>query len=128
MTTTHTAIEFTAGDTWEINVTLLDENGAPYDLTQPGLEIKWTLLDRSYKQVLIGAANIVVTDGPAGKCTIFIAAETTTVLAAGTYTDALRIIYGGTSGTLLVGPINVRADPWANQAAAIVYSPLRAVS
>lgn len=125
MTTTHTAIEFTAGDTWEIYVTLLDENGDPYDLTA-GPEIKWTMLDRAYNHAF-GSGDIIitVTDATAGKIKIFIPAEKTTGLAAGAYTDALRMTFGGTVGTLLVGPINVRADPWATQAAvssATVYA------
>jgi hypothetical protein len=130
MTTTHVAIEFTAGDTWEILATLLDENGDPYDLTVAP-EIKWTLVDRTYKQVLDeGDVSIITTDATAGEITILIPAEKTTGLAAGIYTDALRMIFGGTVGTLFVGPIHVRADPWANQAAAgvVVHSRPRIVA
>jgi hypothetical protein len=128
MTTTHTAIEFTAGDTWEILATLLDENGDPYDLTVAP-EIKWTLLDRAYNRILEGTdAVITVTDATAGQISILIAAATTSPLPAGIYTDALRMTFGGTVGTLFVGPIYVRADPWAIQAAAVVYSRPRAVA
>ena len=36
MSTTHPGVYWFAGDDWEIKATLLDENGDPFNLTEPG--------------------------------------------------------------------------------------------
>jgi hypothetical protein len=56
--------------------------------------------------------NITVTDAVAGKCSIHIPAAKTAPLAAGPYSDVIRLNMGGITSTLAVGPIIVTADPW----------------
>ncbi len=127
MTTQHPAMDWFAGDDWEINATLLDENGAPFDLSQTH-EIKWVLVD-SNKFVVISDAAAVVTivDPPtAGKCTILIPAAVTATLMGGHYSDAIRLIMGGITSTLVRGMIYVTGDPWQNSAAR--RAALRSVS
>jgi hypothetical protein len=110
MTTQHALIDFYAGDDWEIQATLLDENGDPYNLS-PLPTIEWALVDRNYNRVINGTdISISVVDAAAGKCAILVPAMTTTVLAAGTYTDTLRITIGGIVSTLSAGSIHVIAD------------------
>jgi hypothetical protein len=119
MTTAHTTFQFIGGDDWEIQATCLDENDEPYNLT--GATIKWTLLDNAGNRVLdVGDYAISIVDAAAGKCSIWIASPKTTTVAAGRYTDALRISTGGVTSTLSMGPIHVIADPWkAAQLAAL---------
>jgi hypothetical protein len=135
MTTTHAQQSWTAGDDWQINATLLDENGAPYNLS--GIsgtpEIKWALMNRDYKRVLdVADVSIVIVDAAAGKCSINVPAAKTSPLAAGRYTDVIRIVTGGITSTLCYGPLSVMADPWAAQAAVVAVGTgaprLRAVS
>jgi hypothetical protein len=112
MTTVHEAWPFVAGDDWEISATLIDEDDAPYDLTGTP-DIKWALLNDSFERV-IEDANISVSDPPtAGKVVIRVPASETSGLAAGYYTDALRIFIGGIHSTLFYGPIYVGGDPFA---------------
>jgi len=112
MTTTHTPLSWTAGDDWQINATLLDENNNPFDLTGSP-EIKWALMDGSFQRVLDEHdVSISVTEALTGKCQINIAAATSSPLA-GRYTDVIRIVIGGITSTLSYGTISVAADPWA---------------
>jgi hypothetical protein len=110
--TTHSLIEFVAGDDWEIVATLLDENGFPYDLTAPHT-IKWRLIAVNGIAVIGDAAVITVTDATHGVCSVRVPAAITSPLVGGVYTDALRLVMGGETGTLLMGPVSVIADPWA---------------
>jgi hypothetical protein len=112
MTTTHSAISWFAGDDCQIDVTLLDETGAPFDLTGPP-EIKWVLLDGNGQHVLDTAdVAISIIDAAAGKCSIIIPAAKTSPLPGGRYTDVIRIVIGGVTSTLSVGVVNVAPDPW----------------
>ena len=130
MTTTHTTLQWTAGDDWQINATLQDENGAPYDLSG-GHTIKWALMNPAFQRVLDEAdASISVTDAVAGKITIRLASAQTSPLD-GRYTDVIRIVHGGITSTLSYGQIQVAADPWAHPKVAVVtvtYKPLRRVA
>jgi hypothetical protein len=129
MTTYHPPIEFFAGDDWEIQATLLDENGEPYDLSGSPV-IKWRLMDFHYVAIIGDEAIITLLDAPNGLVSVKIAAAVTTILNTGLYSDALRLVMGGESGTLLGGPIAVVADPWAkpeglqmsNKRARLTYS------
>jgi hypothetical protein len=115
---THPPINgWTAGDDWEITATLLDETGAPYDLTSA--QIKWALMDANYRRVIDeDDVNIFVIDAAAGKCAIMIPAVKTAGLRAGRYTDVLRIVSGGITSTLSYGTISTLPNPWAATAAA----------
>jgi hypothetical protein len=109
MTTTHTLIDFYAGDDWEIRATLLDENGLPYNI--PPADIQWALLDQRSQRVINGAeVTITATDGPAGKYSIMVPATATSPLADGMFTTRLRVTNGGVKTTLLSGPVHVIAD------------------
>jgi hypothetical protein len=112
MTTTHASLNWTAGDDWQIDATLLDENGNPFDLSGSP-EIKWALMNAAFQRVLDeGDVNIAVTD-PAGKCSIHIPATVTSPLAGGRYSDVIRLAFGGITSTLSYGLIYVAPDPWA---------------
>jgi hypothetical protein len=111
MTTTHTAFTFIGGDDWEIHATLIDENDNPYDLTNA--EIRWTLRDSAGNQVIHdGQYSIGIIDAVGGICSILIQSPTTTTITGGRYNDALRIITGGVTSTLSIGPVQVLTDPW----------------
>jgi hypothetical protein len=118
MTTTHAAVTWFAGDDWQINATLLDENGNAYNLGQPNT-IKWCLIDAAYNYALDeGDVSITITDAAAGQCMILVPAAKTSPLPGGRYSDAIRIVIGGVTSTLSVGPIYVSADPWAQESEA----------
>jgi hypothetical protein len=108
--TKHSRIEFVAGDDWEIQATLLDENGNPYDLTGTH-QIKWCLMDVRHQVVLGDEAIITVLDAINGLVSVVLPAAVTTNIDEGLYTDFLRLIIGQT-GTLLQGLVEVTGDPW----------------
>jgi len=109
---THSAVTLIAGDDWEIAGTLLDETGAPYDLSVGTL--LWTLLNDRFEAVIEPADVVItITDAANGKCTIGIPAAVTTKLGAGRYTDALRIVDGNSiTSTLWEGQYYIGADPF----------------
>jgi len=119
MTTRHPQQYWFAGDDWQIDATLLDANGNPYDLSVA--TIKWIMLNSSQQWVLNeNDANISVTDAIAGKCSIMITAGKTAPLFGDTYTDFIRIISGGITSTLSYGLLYVTSDPWRTTEAAAV--------
>jgi hypothetical protein len=109
--TPHPPIEFVAGDDWEIVATLLDENGFPYNLTQSPV-VKWRLVASSGLAVIGDEAIITFPDALHGVCSVVIQAHVTSSVVGGHYTDALRLVMGGETGTLLMGQVNVIGDPW----------------
>ena len=125
MTTKHDGLEWFAGDDWQINATLVDENEVPYDLGSA--TVLWALLNSSGQRVLDeDDVQITVTDAPAGKCSIRITALKTSPLTGGNYTDYIRIIISGIVSTLSTGTIQVFADPWIAEepaAAAMAAKP-----
>jgi hypothetical protein len=109
----HPLIDFVAGDDWEIVATLLDENGRPYDLTGSHT-IKWRLIANSSGIAVIGdEAVITLPDAANGVCSVVIPSAITSPVVGGRYTDALRLVMSGETGTLLMGQVNVISDPWA---------------
>ena len=131
MTTAHPPIQFFAGDDWEIQATLLDETGTPYDLSgSPSPIIKWRLMDFRYTAIIGDEAIITILDPLNGFVSVKVAGSVTTILNTGLYSDALRLVMAGQSGTLLGGPVAVVADPWAkpeglqmsNRRARVTYS------
>jgi len=99
-----------AGDDWEIRVTLLDENNAPYVNPQ----ILWALVDRQGRLKIGSGYSVSTINATSGQYAIIIPAAVTEPLAIGTYTDTIRIIdSGGVTSTLAVGAIHVAADPWS---------------
>ena len=113
MTTTHQDHYWHAGDDWQINATLLDANGAPFDLTSEAVVIKWNLYSEAGVSVLDeGDASIVATDPEAGICAIHVPAVKTSPLAEGRYTDMIRIVSTGMTSTLNYGGVWVTVDPW----------------
>jgi hypothetical protein len=111
MTTSHAPFSFIGGDDWEIQATLQDENGNPYDLTNA--QILWTLINSSGARVLdVPDISISLTDAVGGTCSIMVAAAKTTTIPGGRYNDVLRIVTGGITSTLSAGPVQVVTDPW----------------
>ena len=118
MTTQHVSVGLVAGDDWEINITLLNPDNTPFDLT--GATVLWCLIDKTYHQV-IKSSDVTIslgTDPTLGVAQVIIPAAVSSPLPSGFYTDALRVVAGGITSTLLFGQINVMADPWAAQPAA----------
>jgi len=112
MSTPHFDIYWTAGDDWQIDATLLDETGAPFDLSGTP-EILWALVDAAGSRALDETdAIITVTDLLAGTCRIEIPATATSPLPGGHYNDVIRIVIDGVTSTLSYGHIHVTADPW----------------
>jgi hypothetical protein len=110
---THEDYYWTAGDDWQINATLLDYAGAPFNLSGTP-DVRWSLVTELGETVLTEAdIAIVVIDGPAGRCAIQVPAVKTTDLAEGRYTDMIRIVSGGVTSTLSHGLNWISADPWA---------------
>jgi hypothetical protein len=117
MSTPHFDIYWTAGDDWQIDATLLDETGAPFDLSGTP-DIKWALVDAAGSRALDETdATITVTDMAAGICRIEIPATATSPLVGGNYNDVIRIVIDGVTSTLSYGHIHVTADPWAGATA-----------
>lgn len=111
MTTTHQEHYWFAGDDWQLNVTLLDNAGLPFNLSSA--TVKWALINEAGERVLSEAdGSVVVIDAVTGKCAIQMPGTKTSVLAEGKYTDLIRIIYGGITSTLMAGNNWVTADPY----------------
>ena len=111
MTTTHTLFEFVAGDDWQISAELLDQNGNPYNLTNA--QILWTLVNNAGQRILQPAdVAISITNAALGLCSITVPSSKTTAIFGGRYNYALRIVTGGVTSTLCIGPIQIIADPW----------------
>jgi hypothetical protein len=115
MAKTHAAVTWYAGDNWEIQATLLDANGNPFNLNLT--QILWTLLNAAGQRVLDEDDVIIsIADPPtSGKCTVLVPAAKTLPLGTAQYTDVLRIVVMGKTSTPSVGPIYVIADPWTAQ-------------
>lgn len=122
MTTTHLGVAWFGGDDWQINATLLDENGNPFDLSSG--QVKWCLLNAGYQKVLDESdVAIEIVDAATGQCAIKVPADKTSPLPGGKYSDAIRIVIGGITSTLSVGAIFVTADPWAAAVVPAVAMP-----
>lgn len=112
--TVHAEQQWTAGDDWQVNATLLDQDGEPYDLSGTTPPIKWALVNELGETVLTEAdANIFIVDAPAGRCSIVIPAAKTAPVPGGRYNDAVRIIFDGITSTLSYGRIDVVGDPYS---------------
>ena len=96
-TTGHRDRNFVAGDDWDINGTLLGQDGNPLDLTNTF--IAWALLDSSGSAVETNAIVTAVNPPSTGMINIKLSAATTAAIAPGCYTDALRITRVGRTST-----------------------------
>ena len=113
MSTSHPSVYWFAGDDWQVNATLLDENGEPFNLTEPGTIIRWALMNAFDQRALDETdVSIAIVDAAAGQIMISVPAAKTSPLPSGRYNDTIRIIIGGYTSTLSFGPISVTADPW----------------
>jgi hypothetical protein len=111
----HSPIDFVAGDDWEIQATLLDEDGTPYDLSgaSGAPNIMWCLNEQCGNQVISSdKVQISIIDALNGKCSVLIPSSVSVGVTGGFYTDALRLVMAGETGTLLMGMVNVICDPW----------------
>jgi hypothetical protein len=107
----HQAVSLFGGDDWEIYVTMLDDNGNPYNLTSA--QIIWVLNDNQYQVISSSEVSVSTgTDPTKGQATILVPASVTEKLISNKYTDNLRIVSGGITSTLLTGTIIVTADPF----------------
>jgi hypothetical protein len=120
MTTAHPSVHLFAGDDWEINATLIDENGEPFDLSGAP-QVKWALVTNAGVVAIDDSeVNVTVTNAVAGQCAIVVPAAQTTGLVAGFYNDIIRLVMGGVTSTLAYGAVYITADPWAATTANVV--------
>jgi len=84
---------FVAGDAWDINGTLLDQDSNPLDLTNA------FIVDSSGSAVETNATVTAVNPPSKGMINIKLSAATTATIAPGRYTDALRITRVGRTST-----------------------------
>jgi hypothetical protein len=105
--THHTFLELMAGDDWEIYATLMDGDVGP-----PAI-IDWLLYNSANVRILdAGDYSLTVLDPIEGDVLIQVPAAITAGIGRGVYTDALRIVAGGVTNTMMRGAIYVEADPW----------------
>jgi hypothetical protein len=124
----HTVVGATAGDDWEIRVTLLDADGQPINLSSTP-PILWTMLSSQGKRVIeADEVSVAITDAVAGRCSVFVPAAVTTRLTSGLYTDSLRLVMGGISSTMLSGDWNVMTDPFGLQASGVQFKPATVIT
>jgi hypothetical protein len=109
--TEHEVINWVAGDDWEVQATLINETGQPYDLN--GADIKYAILNAAYQRIVdTDDVDISVLNAAAGQCSIIIPAEVTKTLGGGKYNDVIRIVSGGIVSTLAFGPVWISSDPF----------------
>jgi hypothetical protein len=85
---------------------LLDESGAPYDLSGSPT-IKWILFDYAHNHI------VIVGDPKDGIVSIIIPSPTTARIAGGLYSDTLRLSVASDTAMLSMGAISVIANPTA---------------
>ena len=126
MSTTHPSVYWFGGDDWQVNATLLDENGNPFNLTEPGTRIQYALMN-SFDQRALDETDVTISvvDAAAGQITISVPAAKTSPLPGGKYNDTIRIMFGGYTSTLSYGPVSVTADPWLAPIPAVAELPPR---
>jgi hypothetical protein len=114
MTSKHPRIEFAAGDDWEIQVTLLDETGRPYNLSFGNPVVKWRLMNVYGVAVIGDDAQITIVDAINGIVLVSVPSAITSPVVGGLYMDSLRLTMGNETGTMLTGLVEVRGNPWIN--------------
>lgn len=106
-------VDLWAGDDWQLNFTLLNADGTPFNLSGSP-QLLWTLLDRlNHRLIQSNEVSYAMTDAVAGKFSVHVPAAVTTRLAAAICMHALRVVSGGVVATPFNGQINVYVDPWA---------------
>jgi hypothetical protein len=106
-------VDLFAGDDWQLNFTLLNADGTPFDLTG-GPQLLWTLLNRlNHRLIESNEVTYSITNATAGQFSVLVPAMITTRLAAAICEHVLRVISGGVAATPFAGQINVHVDPWA---------------
>ena len=114
MPTHHDDIALTAGDDWLIAGSLIDEDGAPLDLSS-AVMIQWVLLGADGMPALMPGTAIVTVDSDAtdGLVNIVVPSSATKDLLPGRYVDALRVVMSETSrSSVWQGIIGVDANPF----------------
>ena len=107
----HADVTFIAGDDWTIQGTLQDATGAPYNLN--GVTVMWTMVNQHNQQAIAPAdITITIVNALQGTITITVDNAKTSPVAAGRYTDALRINDRGQVTTMWTGNIAVGEDPF----------------
>jgi hypothetical protein len=96
-----------ADEEWQIEATLLDNDGNPANLTN--VDLDWFLLDQANSLVINGeGVRIDVKDRADGKCCITVASEVTAKIAPGLYSDRIRLTLHSGKGR----PVLLRATVW----------------
>jgi hypothetical protein len=114
MPTHHADIELTAGDDWLIAGLLIDENGAPLDLSSVDM-VQWIMLGADGMPVFTpGVALIEIDDDPTtGNVNISVPSLATKYVPPGRYVDAMRVVMSETSrSSVWQGIIGVDANPF----------------
>jgi hypothetical protein len=107
VTATHNPFALFCGDTWELDASLHDADGAAINLANAD-EIEWNL--RTGGKVIVAALRlsngVEITNAAGGLCRITVLPARTNALSEGTYTDEIRVTMSdGTVSTQAVGEI-----------------------
>jgi hypothetical protein len=106
-------VDLWAGDDWQLNFTLLNADGSPFNLSG-NPQLLWTLLDRlNHRLIQSNEVTYSITNAVAGQFSVLVPDTVTTRLQAAICMHALRVISGGVTATPFNGQINVLVDPWA---------------
>lgn len=109
MTATHPTFRLMAGDTWQLDAALHDEQNAPLNLAGV-TAIDWRLRNAGNRLLaaLSLGAGVTVLDAAKGTCRIVYPAASSVEIAAGIYYDEIRVILAsGFVTTQAVGQIAV---------------------
>jgi hypothetical protein len=111
MPTHHDDLELVIGDEWAILGKLLDENGAPLDLT-PQVRLGWTLIGSDGNSIpgLLEVATLEPQSG--GMVLITVSDSFTRTLTPARYYDAIRVWVDDAPVTEWTGTILATADPF----------------
>jgi hypothetical protein len=108
-----------AGDTWIFDVTVVDADGAAYDIT--GATFKWALSRRAYGAPIVvkystaSPPGIAITDAPGGVLRITVSPADTEGMPAGRYYHEIEMTESdGTLSTVLGEPIVIAATTIRN--------------
>jgi hypothetical protein len=114
MPTHHDDIMLTAGDDWLIAGSLVDDAGAPLDLSSAEI-VQWVLLGPDGNPALVpGTATIEIADPPTdGLVNVSVPSSATKLLNPGNYIDAMRVVMTEQSRSgVWQGIIGVWANPF----------------
>lgn len=100
------------GSTWSLQLTWLDSDGAPIDLTgySARMQIRPTLESSTVTASLTSPSNGITLGGTAGTVTLAMTATQTAAITAGTYVYDVELVSGLTVTRIVEGGLTVRRE------------------